>query len=116
MPPGLRHQIVSIEFSAPRITNAVLTPALRKSRLGRIACPHQIALLRRQWQKLAEPTPRNEGEDARAEDRPASDAGEADDLAPARGIGVSVAVGIALWLAIIAVLLAIWGLRFLVWR
>ena len=76
---------------------------LEKSRLGRIARlnPHQIALLRRQWQKPAAPAPENEF-------RPKSDAGEADDLAPARGVGVSVAIGIVLWLAIIAaVLLAI---------
>ena len=32
---------------------------------------------------------------------------EADDLAPARGIAVSVLVGIALWLAIVAVVLLI---------
>ena len=76
---------------------------LEKSRLGRIARlnPCQIALLRRQWQKPAAPASENEG-------CAASDAGEADDLAPARGIGVSVAIGIALWLAIVAaVLLAI---------
>lgn len=75
---------------------------LEKSRLGRIARlnPHQIALLRRQWWKPAAPAPENKG-------CPASDAGQADDLAPARGIGVSVAIGVALWLAIIAAVLLV---------
>jgi hypothetical protein len=37
------------------------------------------------------------------------DGDEADNLAPARGIAVSVLVGIAMWLAIIAVVLLITG-------
>jgi Flp pilus assembly protein TadB len=100
------------------MTNATTYLDRRKSRQAQAQSAASKATGRRltssTWDATAATGEReNEDNDNKAaEGYRQPDGDEADDLAPARGIAVSVLVGIAMWLAIVAlVLLTTWFFR-----
>jgi hypothetical protein len=98
------------------MTSAIITYLhRRKSRQAKAQSAASKAAWRRltssPWGPTAAPNDRksedNANEAAEGYRQPNRD--DADDLAPARGIAVSVLVGIAMWLAIVALVLLITG-------
>jgi Flp pilus assembly protein TadB len=87
------------------MTSAIVTYLhRRKSRQAKA----QAAASKATWRRLASSTwGTTAATDERKSDYREPNRDEADNLAPARGIAVSVLVGIAMWLAIVALVLLI---------